>query len=479
MIVPTILCGGAGTRLWPVSRRTRPKPFMALPDGESLLGKTLRRSECLEGVERILTVTNRDLYFSTRDEYAAYSQSSCQFDYLLEPMGRNTAPAIAMAARHLLDQGLGEVPMLVLAADHLMSDQAAFEEAVADATALAEQDYLATFGIQPAYAEIGYGYIQAGEAVSGLSPGCRSVTQFVEKPDLATAESYLASGEFLWNSGMFCFKPRVFLEALAVHAEALFAGVESVVAASDLDATPLEFDESSFAAMPNVSVDVAVMEQADKVAVVECDPGWSDIGSWQALSGLQPADEDGNRVVGEVILEDTHDCFVQSSGRLVTTLGVSELMIVDTADALMVADRNRSQDVKRLVDRLKANKDERADLHTTVHRPWGTYRVIEEGPRFKMKTIVVHPGETLSLQMHNHRSEHWVVVSGTAKVVNGDKEFLVRTNESTYIPIGNQHRLSNPGVIDLMIVEVQCGDYLEEDDIVRFDDVYGRAGKTE
>lgn len=479
-LIPVIMSGGAGTRLWPVSRQAHPKPFMKLPDGDTLLQKTMRRVASLDDVDTVMTLTNRELFFETRDRYQAIEFADTPaFRYVLEPIGRNTAPAIAAAAMRLAETDPDAV-MLVVAADHLIQREDRFAGAVRVARELAERDMLVTFGITPTEPETGFGYIERGEGLSvpgevdasGATPW--RVAQFVEKPDLATAEGYLASGRYLWNSGMFCFRPAVFLAALQEHAPEVFAAVSATCSASG-DGDPFELDKAGFSAVPSISVDYAVMERAGNVAVVECDIEWSDIGAWGAFSRLIAADANGNRQLGETLMIDSEGCFVDSQDRLVATVGIKDLIVIDTADALLIADRTRDQDVKKVVDVLKRDGHESYMLHRTVHRPWGTYTVLEEGDRFKIKRIMVKPGRTLSLQMHHHRSEHWIVVSGTAKVVNGDEEFLVMTNESTFIPAGTQHRLGNPGVLDLVMIEVQSGEYLGEDDIVRFEDVYGRS----
>ena len=477
MIVPIILSGGAGTRLWPVSRQAYPKPFMPMPDGESLLRKTLRRAAAVDAVEKVMTVTNRELFFATRDEYAEVHGLDVELDYILEPQGRNTAPAIAMAARRLEAMGQGDAVMLVLAADHLVERGHAFNTAVAQAAKLALRGHLVTFGIKPTHPETGFGYIERGEALNlgaGGPPGFH-VKRFVEKPDAETARSYLDSGNFSWNSGMFCFTARAFLAALSACDADMHAQSARCFEACDAQASPFELDGESFGAMENVSVDYAVMEKADGVVVVECDLGWSDIGSWSAFAGLRQPDDAGNRIVGSAVMVNAKNNFVRSDGRLIALVGVEDLVAVDTPDATLVAHKDATQDVKEVVERLRQRGDESYMLHTTVHRPWGTYTVLEEGERFKIKRIVVYPQRELSLQMHHHRSEHWIVVSGTAQVVNGDREFLVRTNESTFIPSGHKHRLSNPGMVDLVMIEVQSGEYLGEDDIVRFDDRYGRS----
>ena len=486
MLTPVILSGGAGTRLWPVSREAHPKPFMQLADGQSLLQKTLSRVAGLPGVQRVMTLTNREYFFRTRDEYARIREARhLSYDYVLEPVGRNTAPAIAMAALRLQALEGPESVMLVLPADHLINDQLRFGEAVQLAAEQARKGKLVTFGIRPTYPETGFGYIETSEdlVLAGMEGAASSnaqlvpctVRRFVEKPDFMTATAYLESGRHLWNSGMFCFSAGAYLEALQRHAPVVHEGAMACWEASAREQQPLELDPACFAKIPDISIDYAVMEQAADVAVVPGDFGWSDIGSWSAVSELTSADGNGNRVDCETVLVDTSNCFIRGNDRLVAAVGVENLVIVDTPDALLVANRDRTQDVKKVVEQLKLMDHEAYRLHRTVHRPWGTYTVLEESAAFKIKRIVVKPGAALSLQMHHHRSEHWVVVSGMAKVINGEREILVRKNESTYIPYGTAHRLSNPGVIDLVMIEVQSGEYLGEDDIVRFDDQYGRA----
>lgn len=477
MLLPIILSGGAGSRLWPVSREALPKPFIALPDGETLLQKTLTRALALPGVEHILTVTNRDYYFLTRDEYESNADDAAAgrvvHDYLLEPLGRNTAPAIAAAALHAARKYGEDVVLLVLPADHLIKDQKSFAQAVEHAQALATQGHLVTFGIQPTAPETGYGYIESGAALAGSAGN--KVARFVEKPDLATAQDYLASGRFTWNSGMFCFTAGTMLAALRLCAPEVLAAVEQTFAATAFDKDPVVLDATSFAQVPDISIDYAVMERADKVAVVPVSFDWSDIGSWSALAELVAPDERGNRASCDAVLLDADNCFIQSDTRMVAAIGVDGLLVVDTPDALLIAHNSRAQDVKSVVAQLKLLSHATVHHHRKTHRPWGTYTVLEEGEGFKLKRIVVKPGASLSLQMHHHRSEHWVVVSGTAKVVNGEREILVQRNESTYIPAGTAHRLTNPGVVDCVMIEVQTGDYLGEDDIVRLEDRYGRV----
>ncbi len=469
-IIPVILCGGAGSRLWPVSRELHPKPFIRLSDGQTLLQKTFLRAAGLPNIDEILTVTNRELFFKTEDAFREVAQTHLTTSFILEPFGRNTAAAIAMAALQLASVYENEVLMLVLPADHLISDQEAFADAVARAQALALSGKLVTFGIEPEHAETGYGYIEA----SGLD-----VLNFFEKPSKEKAEEYLASGRFLWNSGMFCFTVSRLLQEMQHHCPNILSAAETCFQQSRLATGPnfsqLELDPASFAKIDEDSIDYALIEKSSHVGVVPCRMGWSDIGSWNALSDLAAPDAQGNRIEGEVLLHDAKNCYVRSNYRLTGVVGVDNLLIIDTPDALLVADKSRAQDVKRIYTQLKALGHEAHKLHRTVHRPWGAYTVLEEGPRFKIKRIEVRPGASLSLQMHHHRSEHWIVVSGMARVVNGDKELFVRTNESTYIPAGHKHRLENPGVCELVMIEVQSGEYMGEDDIVRFEDIYGRV----
>jgi mannose-1-phosphate guanylyltransferase/mannose-6-phosphate isomerase len=469
-LIPTILCGGSGSRLWPVSRELHPKPFIRLADGQSFLQKAFLRGVGLSDVSEVLTVTNRELAFKTKDEFAEVNPQSIPVSYIFEPCARNTAAAIASAALYAKDAHGEDAVLLVLAADHLISDADAFAAAVDEAIAMAQQGKLVTFGISPTSPETGFGYIEAD---------AHKVLRFVEKPDLATAQSYLASGNFLWNSGMFCFTAGTMLAEMEKHCPDILASTQHCLATSRIakgtNFSEIELDRSTFEQVPDNSVDYAVMEQSANVAVVPCNIGWNDIGSWSALGDLVPADEHGNRVRGETILSNVANCYIQSESRVVGAVGVDNLVIVDTPDALLVASRDAVQDVKKLYTELKRTGNDLYKHHLTMHRPWGTYTVLEEGANFKIKRIEVKPGASLSLQMHHHRSEHWIVVSGTAKVVNGDQEMLVQTNESTYIPAGHKHRLENPGVLDLVMIEVQSGQYLGEDDIVRFEDVYGRV----
>ncbi|MFT5644632.1 MAG: mannose-1-phosphate guanylyltransferase/mannose-6-phosphate isomerase [Janthinobacterium sp.] len=472
-LIPTILCGGAGSRLWPVSRELHPKPFIRLADGQSLLQKAWLRGAALPDVAEMLTVTNGELLFKTVDEYRAVAgahHKALTNSFILEPFGRNTAPAIAAAALHVAATHGEDALMLVLAADHLIADQAAFAGAIAQAVQLACEGKLVTFGIKPEAPETGYGYIEANGS---------SVLRFVEKPNAEIAQQYLDSGRYLWNSGIFCFAAGVMLGEMEQHCPAILAAMRACMARSHQaigkNFTQIALAPEPFGDVPDDSIDYAVMEKSANVAVVACNIGWSDIGSWNAIGDLVEADGDGNRINGEVELHNVTQCYIQSNERMVGAVGVHNLIIVDTPDALLVADRACAQDVKHLYASLKARGHEAHKLHRIVHRPWGTYTVLEDSARYKIKRIEVKPGASLSLQMHHHRSEHWIVVSGMAKVVNGVREILVNTNESTYIPAGHQHRLENPGVIALVMIEVQSGEYLGEDDIVRFEDNYGRT----
>ncbi len=478
-LVPVILSGGVGSRLWPVSREAHPKPFMTLPDGQNLIQKTFLRASRLPGVSEVLTVTNRELLFKTEDEYSTVNKAGHGQSYILEPFGRNTAAAVAMAALQLQKAHGDDAQMLVLAADHLIQDEQAFAQAVANAQQLAADGWLVTFGIQPQYPETGFGYIEAAKA-SSLQGGLE-VARFVEKPDLKTAESYIAAGNYFWNSGMFCFRIGTVLAEFQAHApqvlEAALATIEQSRLATSSGYSCLTLDPEQFGKLPNISIDYALMERSSKVATVPCDIGWSDIGSWNAVSELTAADENGNRFEGEVLTHGSSNNYVNSEGRLTALVGVEDLLVIDTPDAILIAHKDHAQDVKHIVGELKAKSHTTHLLHQTVHRPWGTYTTLENGERFKIKRIVVKPGASLSLQMHHHRSEHWIVVSGTAVVVNDMQELMLNTNESTFIRAGHKHRLKNPGVIDLVLIEVQSGDYLGEDDIVRFEDNYGRVDK--
>ena len=483
-LLPMILSGGAGTRLWPLSREAAPKPFMPLPDGETLLAKTAARAFALRNVDAVITITNRDYYFHTKDTYAAMTgATSAQAIYVLEPFGRNTAPAVAVGALCAIARGFGEHVLLVMPADHLIRDQRAFAAAVDRAAALAATGALVTFGITPTHPETGFGYIECGELLvsdEGHAPPAYRARRFVEKPQLAVAREYLTQGHYAWNSGMFAFTPNAIIAAFARHAPGVLAAARPIAQAlgSAASIQMLEIDAASFAAVPDISIDYAIMEraaEAGEVAVVRGAFDWSDVGSWQAVAALTMADDDGNHGQGERVAIATRGTYVHAADRVVATVGVENLVIVDTPDAVLIAHRDHLQRVKDVVGELKARGHDAYKLHRTVSRPWGAYTVLEEAPGFKIKRIEVRPGASLSLQLHHRRSEHWVIVRGVARVTNGDREFDVHPNESTYIPVETRHRLENRASEPLVIIEVQCGDYLGEDDIVRFEDKYGRT----
>ena len=470
MLHPVVLSGGSGTRLWPLSRQNQPKQFLTLIGDRSLYQETLLRASRLPQAAAPVTVCASDHRFMVGEQLNAVGLANGGI--LLEPMARNTAPAIALAAWHLVARD-ADALMLVLPADHLIEDESAFRDAVARAVGLADAGWLVTFGIRPDYAETGYGYILRGDA---LGDAGFAVRRFVEKPDRATAEAYLADGGYSWNSGMFLFRASRYLEELAAHAPAMAQAARDAYerARSDLDF--IRVDADAFAASPADSIDYAVMERTDRAAVVPVSCGWSDIGSWSALWSVAKRDGDDNRLDGDVIAVESRGNLVRASERrLIATLGVEDLVIVDTPDATLVARKDRVQDVKTLVDRLKADGRTEHLVHRKVYRPWGSYDSLAVGPRFQVKRIVVSPGAALSLQRHAHRAEHWIVVSGTAEVTCDDRVFDVRENESTFIPLGGVHRLRNRGTEPVELIEVQSGGYLGEDDIERLEDVYGRS----
>ena len=474
-LIPVILSGGAGTRLWPISREGHPKPFMKLQDNQSLIEKTYRRALALANVDAVLTVTKRDYYFACRDELSRASDGKANGAYLLEPFGKNTAPAIALSALYVAEHFGDDALLLVLASDHLIQNQLEFGNAVNTAIALAQQGYLVTFGITPTAPETGFGYIEAGAPIDGLG---FQVRRFVEKPTQSVAEQYLAEGNYSWNSGMFCFTAASLLTEMALYSpDILNMAKDCYVAAKNQWNASLncaELNENIFRQFEDLSIDYALMEKSQRVAMIQARFDWSDIGSWDAVANLLPADTDGNRITGDVAAIDVNNSYIHSQTRVVGAIGVENLVIVDTPDALLIARKDRVQDVKQIVAQLKADGHHAATTHRTVLRPWGSYTVLEEGERFKIKRLEVTRGNSLSLQMHYHRSEHWIVVSGIAKVVLGEREFLLNTNESTFIPAGHVHRLENPGIMNLVMIEVQSGEYVGEDDIVRFQDNYGR-----
>lgn len=463
-IIPVILSGGVGSRLWPLSREHFPKQCLTLTDKEySLLQQTMLRTLSLEVADPIV-VCNEDHRFLIAQQLQSIGVKKSSI--VLEPKGRNTAPAIALAALEALRSQSDDALMLVLPADHVIRDLAAFEATIKQAVELAKQDALVTFGVKPTRPETGYGYIRSGENFS--------VVEFVEKPNAETAQAYLDSGEYLWNSGMFLFSAKAYLDELALYRADIFQAVSEAYAQRLDDLDFVRIDAELFAQCPEESIDFAVMESTKKAKVVPYTGDWSDIGAWDALYDYAEKDADNNVLLGDVMSEDSSNCLVRSESRLVAVVGVNDLVVVETADAVLVMDKNNAQDVKEIVKRIQAEGRTEHMHHTTVHRPWGTYQAVDLGVRHQVKRIMVKPGEKLSVQMHHHRAEHWVVVSGTAKVLNGESEILLTENESTYIPVGVVHALENPGKIPLELVEVQSGSYLGEDDIVRFSDRYGR-----
>jgi len=466
-VLPVVLAGGAGTRLWPLSRELYPKQFLKLTGAQTMLQATLLRLVGLDAAAPYL-ICNEDHRFIVAEQCRAIGVDWGAI--VLEPVARNTAPAIALAALYATSNGDDPV-MLVLAADHHIADPDAFRAAVACGADLVQSDELLTFGVVPEVPETGYGYIKAGAAIDAHA---YAVAQFVEKPDLETAKKYLAAGDYYWNSGMFMFKASSYLNELEVHRPDIF---EACRAAAKTMSSDLDFKRPGpeFSKSPSESIDYAVMEKTNRSVVLPIDVGWSDVGSWKALWEVSARDSADNHVRGDVVAVDTSGSLLISEGRLLATVGVRDLMVIETSDAVLVAQRDHAQDVKRIVDKLRASKRAEHQTHQRVYRPWGSYETVEQGDRYQVKRLTVNPGATLSLQMHHHRSEHWVVVQGTATVTCGEKEFVVHENESTYIPIGSKHRLANPGKIPLHLIEVQVGSYLGEDDIVRFQDAYGRG----
>ena len=466
-MTPVILSGGSGTRLWPLSRGHYPKQFLPLVTKNTMLQETMLRLNGIPDLKSPIAVCNEDHRFMMAEQLWEIGIKPGKI--LLEPAGKNTAPAVTLAA---LSADSKDEVLLVLPADHVISDIAAFHAAIQEAEALAKQGNLVTFGIIPTHPETGYGYIMRDSAKIGPA---YKVAAFVEKPDMATAKNYLKSGDYLWNSGMFAFTAGSFLKELEKFNPAILKTCSEALrnAQTDLDFTRL--DKTVFAACPADSIDYAIMEKTDKAVVVPLNAGWNDVGSWSSLWDVTEKDESGNAINGDVITVDAKNSYLHSDDKLIAAIGIENLVVIDTKDALMIAPKDRVQDVKLVVDQLKKQQRKEVEEHRKAYRPWGHYDSVDAGERHQTKRIIVKPGAKLSLQKHHHRAEHWVIVKGTALVTRGEEQVLLSENESTYIPLGMVHRLENPGVIPLEIVEIQSGSYLGEDDIIRFDDTYGRV----
>lgn len=477
-MIPVIISGGSGSRLWPVSRQSDPKPFLKLSDGNSLLQNTFNRAISLPDVNVVITVTNEKLHFRMQDEYQQINDKQLTCDFILEPFGRNTGPAVAAAALFTREKYGDDEIILILPADHLISNLTAFNEAVSEAMLVAEQGYIATFGIKPEYPETGYGYIEA-DANKPITSKTYLIKRFIEKPSLDLANKYVNSGNYLWNSGMFCGKVSTFIAEFELYASNLIKSTKKCLTDSAKDtlksSTIVHLNSSLFLQAENISIDYALLEKTFKAVVLPCSLGWSDIGSWLSIAQNLPKDRYNNATIGENILHNTKNCLVYSTSRIIAGVDIDNLIIVDTPDAVLVANKDYSQNVKLIFERLKEMEHKTSELHQTAYRPWGTYTVLEEGPLYKIKRIEVKPGASLSLQMHYHRSEHWIVVDGIATVTNGNKSLELKSNESTYIPVESKHRLENKTDKNLILIEVQCGQYLGEDDIIRFEDKYGRT----
>lgn len=470
-MIPVIISGGAGSRLWPVSRQLDPKPFLRLADGVSLLQKTFLRSLELDvDVSTLLTVTNQSVHNRMSNEYAEINTKNISCDFILEPFGRNTAAAVLSAALFVKQHyGENEI-LLLLPADHLINDISSYSDAVKNALEIAKSGYLVTFGIQPDYPETGYGYIEADNSQQ-IGAGFL-VKRFVEKPELDVAKEYLASGSYLWNAGMFCGTAKTFIDEMSLLSPNIVTQVANCLVKSTISVNNglvLGLDPDSFIHVEDISIDYALFEKTQKAVVMPCSIGWSDIGSWLSVADNLPKDENGNSIVGESILHNVSNTLIYSTDRIVAGVDVNNLIVVETADALLIANKDSSQDVKKIFEKLKKQNNSAAFLHQTVHRQWGSYTVLEEGPFYKIKRLEIKSQHAMSLQLHNKRSEHWVIVDGVATITHLDDVFELYANQSTFIPAGNVHRIANNSDSNLVIIEIQCGSYLGEDDIIRFD----------
>lgn len=472
MILPIILAGGSGTRLWPLSRQWYPKQFLQLKGENSLLQQTISRVAGAQ-FENPLVICNEDHRFLAAEQLRQIEIDACPI--LLEPEPRSTAPAIALAAYYAQSKGIDPY-LLVMPADHVIDNQQAFEQAVEKAVQQAKKGHLATFGIEPTYAETGFGYIRRGQSIESE---VFHIDSFVEKPDEKTAEQYMATKQYYWNSGMFLFKASDYLKVLSQFQPEIIQACEESIARSVQDADFIRVDKAAFSLCPSDSIDYAVMEKTDKAVVVSLEAAWNDVGSWHALWDISEKNEQGNVLQGDVVAIDSHHSFVRADNRLVTLVGLDNVIVVETTDAVLVAHKDEVQQVKAVVEHLKTEDRSECYSHREVYRPWGRYDTLDSGNRYQVKRITVKPGARLSVQMHFHRAEHWVVVKGTAKVTKGKETYLVTENHSTYIPVGEIHALENPGKVPLELIEVQSGPYLGEDDIIRFEDHYGRVTEEE
>lgn len=471
MIIPVILSGGSGTRLWPLSRALRPKQLLSLVNDTTMIQDTVSRLSGIKDIAEPIIVCNEEHRFMIAEQMREINIEPHAI--ILEPVGRNTAPAVAVSALKALEKN-DDAILLVLPADHIIKNIGQFHEAIGLGSDAAQGNKLVTFGIVPNTPETGYGYIKAGKLSDEKQPGVRNVERFVEKPDLKTAEEYLNDGGYFWNSGMFMFKASEYINELEKHNNEMLANCKDAFINAKTDMDFIRLDKAIFEECPSDSIDYAVMEKTKEAVVIPVDIGWNDIGSWSALWEIGESDDKGNVMRGDVYTVDTNNSYIHSENRLVTTVGVSDHIVVETADAVLVAHKDSAQDVKNIVDQLKSAERDEATIHHKAYRPWGAYECIDFAERFQVKRITVNPGARLSLQLHHHRAEHWIIVKGTAKVTCGDEEFIMSENESTFIPLGEKHRLENAGKIPLELIEVQTGSYLGEDDIIRFDDVYGR-----
>lgn len=472
-MIPVILSGGSGSRLWPLSRKQYPKQFLALTGEHTLFQQTLERL-IFDGMEAPVVVSNLEHRFIVQEQLETLNLKTQSI--LLEPFGRNTAPAVAIAAMKLIAEGRDEL-LLILPADHVIEDQRAFQRALALATNAAEKGEMVLFGVPANRPETGYGYIKSGDE-RGLPDGVIRVERFIEKPDESRARQFVEEGGYYWNSGMFLFRASRYLEELKKHDTDIYDTCLLALERSQRDGDLINIDPATFECCPDNSIDYAVMEKTRRACVVPLAAGWNDVGSWSSIWEVHDKDADGNVTMGDVVVHDSHNCLVHGNGKLVSVVGLEDIVVVETKDAMMIAHKDRVQDVKKVVNQLDAAGRSETQNHCQVYRPWGSYDSVDMGGRFQVKHITVKPGARLSLQMHHHRAEHWIVVSGTAQVTCDDKTFLLTENQSTYIPIASVHRLANPGKIPLEIIEVQSGSYLGEDDIERLEDVYGRTTET-